>query len=84
MSQFIKQARTRLLILSSLLLLSVFLALPERAASACQECVSLSGGLCVGCMIVSEGHQSCEPDQSTCSCNVSAQSCGGKGPGGIQ
>jgi hypothetical protein len=84
MSSLFRQVRNRLFVLASLILLSIFFALPERAASACQECVQLTGGLCVGCMMVSEGHVSCQPDQSTCSCNVGPATCGGKGPGGLE
>jgi hypothetical protein len=79
MSNFPRQARTRLLILASLILLSVVFALPQRSASACYECVALTGGLCVGCdPNPTSGHASCTADQSTCSCNVSPAGCSGQ------
>jgi hypothetical protein len=74
MSNFPRQERTRLLILASLILLSVVFALPQRSASACFECVALTGGLCVGCdPNPTSGHASCTADQSTCSCQVKSR-----------
>lgn len=86
MSTFLREVRSRLVIFTVLVLLSIFFALPQRSASACFECVGLSGGLCVGCdPNVSQGHTSCEPDQSTCTCNVGPSGCGsGHGPGGLE
>ena len=86
MSIPLREVRSRLLILTVIVLLSIFFALPQRSASACFECVGLTGGLCVGCNPnVSEGHVGCEADQSTCTCNVSPAGCGGgKGPGGLE
>jgi hypothetical protein len=72
-----KSIRSRLFVLTSLILLSIFFAVPDKPASACQMCVQLTGGLCVGCMFVGEGNTTCVPDQSTCSCTVSG-SCGGR------
>jgi hypothetical protein len=43
---------------------------------ACQTCVPLTGGLCVGCLSgQARGFKDCEPDQSTCSCNVTPGDC---------
>lgn len=85
MLYLIKHLRTRFLILIVLALLSTYLVLPETAVSACYECVPLTGALCVGCdPNVTEGHRTCEADQSSCSCNVSPATCSGKGPGGFE
>jgi hypothetical protein len=76
MSIPLRQVRTRLFILFSLILLSVVFGLPQSSASACQECVPLSGGLCVGCdPNVSSGHKTCQPDQTSCTCQVSPGGC---------
>lgn len=61
--------RLRLLILTSLLIVTAYTAMPQRAASACIRCVSLTGGLCVGCESgVNNGGNYCWPVQENCSC----------------
>ncbi len=76
MSRFIGPIRLRLLILTSLIIVTAYTAMPQQAASACITCVPLTGGLCVGCdPNVSEGFKSCWPVQANCSCSVQG-SCG--------
>jgi hypothetical protein len=76
MSRFIGPIRLRLLILTSLIIVTAYTAMPQQAASACITCVPLSGGLCVGCdSNVTEGFNSCWPVQANCSCSVQG-SCG--------
>lgn len=76
MSRFIGPIRLRLLILTSLIIVTAYTAMPQQAASACITCVPLTGGLCVGCdPNVSEGFTSCWPVQENCSCSVQG-SCG--------
>ena len=71
MSRFIGPIRLRLLILTSLILMTAYTALPQQAANACITCVPLSGALCVGCdPNVTEGFSWCWPVQETCSCYV--------------
>lgn len=75
MCKLLRQVKLRLLILASLVFLSVYFAVPQRTASACERCVPLSGGLCVGCQQVPRGAEICVPDQETCSCSL-GESCG--------
>jgi hypothetical protein len=71
MSRLIGPIRVRLLILASLVIFTVFAAMPQQAASACITCVALTGGLCVGCdPNVSSGFNACWPTQEDCSCWV--------------
>jgi len=71
MSRFIGPIRLRLLILTSLVIVTTYTAMPQQAASACITCVPLTGGLCVGCdPNVSAGFSWCWPVQSNCSCSV--------------
>lgn len=44
--------------------------------AACEKCVPLSGGLCVGCMQDPYGYPSCTPNQDRCSCEVMPGQCG--------
>lgn len=63
--------RLRLLVLTSLIIVTAYTAMPHPAASACITCVPLTGGLCVGCdPNVSSGFNSCWPVQENCSCSV--------------
>ena len=76
MSHLIGPIRLRLLILTSLIIVTAYTVMPQQAASACITCVPLTGGLCVGCdSNVSEGFKSCWPVQENCSCSVQG-SCG--------
>lgn len=69
MSRFIGPIRLRLLILTSLLLVTAYTAMPQQAANACIKCVKLTGGLCVGCdPNVTTGYMWCWPVQETCDC----------------
>jgi hypothetical protein len=69
MSRLIGPIRLRLLILTSLILITAYTAMPQQAASACIKCVELTGGLCVGCdPDVIFGYKWCWPVQETCTC----------------
>ena len=71
MSRLVNPIRLRLLILTSLIIVTAYTAMPQQAASACITCVPLTGGLCVGCdPNVTEGFNWCWPVQETCSCHV--------------
>jgi len=71
MSRFIGPIRLRLLILTSLVIVTAYTAMPQQAASACITCVPLTGGLCVGCdSNVTSGFSWCWPVQANCSCSV--------------
>ncbi len=77
MSRLIGPIRLRLLILTSLIIVTTYTAMPQQAASACITCVPLTGGLCVGCdPNVTTGFKWCWPVQETCSCTA-WDSCGG-------
>ena len=71
MSRLVGPIRLRLLVLTSLILVTAYTAMPQQAASACITCVRLTGGLCVGCdPNVREGFSWCWPVQENCSCSV--------------
>lgn len=71
MSRLLGPIRLRLLILTSLILMTAYSAMPQQTASACITCVPLTGGLCVGCdPNVSSGFNWCWPVQENCSCHV--------------
>ena len=71
MSHLFSPLKLRLLVLASLILVTVYTAIPQQAASACITCVPLTGALCVGCdPTVTEGFNKCWPVQETCSCTV--------------
>ena len=71
MSRLLGPIRLRLLILTSLILITAYTAMPQQAASACITCVPLTGGLCVGCdPNVTVGFNSCWPIQEDCRCWV--------------
>ena len=71
MSRLAGPIRLRLLILTSLIVVTAYTVLPQQAASACITCVPLTGGLCVGCdPNVRSGFNSCWPVQENCSCSV--------------
>jgi len=79
MSRFIGPIRLRLLILASLVMFTTYTAMPQQTASACIECVRLTGGLCVGCdPNVTIGFNFCSPNQNDCSCSEWG-ACGGQG-----
>lgn len=69
MSRLIGPIRLRLLILTSLIIVTAYTVMPQQAASACIKCVPLTGGLCVGCdPNATSGGNFCWPVQETCSC----------------
>jgi len=71
MSRLLNPIRLRLLILTSLILVTTYTAMPQQTASACIDCVVLTGGLCVGCdPNVTTGVKWCWPVQETCSCEA--------------
>lgn len=71
MSRLKHAIRLRLLILTSLIIVTTYTAIPQQAASACINCVALTGGLCVGCdPNVTNGFNWCWPVQENCSCSV--------------
>ena len=71
MTRLKNSIRLRLLVLTSLIIVTAYTAMPQQAASACITCVPLTGGLCVGCdPNVSTGFNSCWPVQENCSCYV--------------
>ncbi len=49
MSRLIGPIRLRLLVLTSLIIVAAYTAMPQPVASACITCVPLTGGLSVGC-----------------------------------
>jgi len=76
-----KSLRVKILILAVLLGAMAHLSWSAPDTKACQKCVTLSGGLCVGCTSGNpNGHTGCTPDQSTCTCNVTPGDCTGGGP----
>lgn len=69
MSRLIGPIRLRLLILTSLIIVTAYTAMPQQTASACIKCVQLTGGLCVGCdPNATSGGNFCWPVQEDCSC----------------
>jgi len=71
MSRLVNPIRLRLLILTSLILLTTYTAMPQQPANACITCVGLTGGLCVGCdPNVTTGYKWCWPTQEDCSCEA--------------
>jgi hypothetical protein len=71
MSRLVNPVRLRLLILTSLIIVTAYTAMPQQAASACITCVQLTGGLCVGCdPNVTTGFKWCWPVQEDCSCEA--------------
>jgi hypothetical protein len=70
-------ARFRLLLLLLTLIVTIYFVPPQSSAATCAECVSLTGGLCVGCDPNQPVHATCVPNQTTCTCEV-----GGECPGG--
>lgn len=77
----VRSLRLKILVLMVLAGLTFHIAFNADSTEACTECVALTGGLCVGCdESATSGHDSCTPDQTTCSCTVSG-TCS-TGPGG--
>lgn len=79
MKKIFGNLKVKVLILVALLGLTFHLGWNVSKTKACQRCVTLTGGLCVGCQagytnIV--GYRDCEAIQETCSCNVSGSNCG--------
>jgi hypothetical protein len=71
MSRLRQPITLRLLILTSLIIATTYTAVPQQTASACINCVALTGGLCVGCdPNATNGFNSCWPVQENCSCYV--------------
>ncbi len=71
MSRLMNPIRLRLLVLTSLIIVTAYTAVPQQAASACIKCVDLTGGLCVGCdPNVTAGFKWCWPVQEDCSCSA--------------
>lgn len=70
-----KHVKVRILILISLIVLSLHLTTSQKTASACWECVQLTGGLCVGCDPNQGSHKYCWAMQECCCCAVSGESC---------
>ena len=69
MTRFIGPIRLRLLVLTSLIIMTAYTAMPQQAANACITCVVLTGGLCIGCdPNPTVGYKWCSPNQSDCSC----------------
>ena len=67
--------RLRLLLLLTILSVGIYFVPPQSSAGSCAECVQLTGGLCVGCDPNQPVHASCQPNQETCTCEVSPNSC---------
>ena len=94
MKNSVRYLKTKLAFLTFLILLVINFGAQPNAASACEECVFPTGGICVGCAeATTSGFVNCTPDQSTCSCTVSGGICvvcdggpcpkkPGSGPGG--
>lgn len=79
MKKLLKSLRFKVIALTMLLGLTFQIGWNANETEACVECVSLTGGLCVGCATTSTGHDSCTPSQDSCSCMVSG-TCKTDGP----
>lgn len=72
MKKIFGSLRWKVIILALLVGLTFQIGWNTENAAACEECVPLTGGLCVGCdPNATVGHVSCVPNQDTCSCEVS-------------
>jgi hypothetical protein len=70
MTKFIS-LKLKILILIALIGVTAHFGWPAGGVKACRNCVALQGGLCVGCTGGdAAGFKGCDPDQSTCSCNL--------------
>ena len=71
--------RIKTLVLILLVTVTVNFGWQTEATKACQKCVYPTSGLCVACapsyQPFGAGHNSCVPNQSTCSCMVSGGTC---------
>lgn len=79
MKKLFGSLRFKAVILTLLLGLTFQIGWNVNETEACVECVTLTGGLCVGCASASAGHDSCTPSQESCSCTVSG-TCKTDGP----
>lgn len=79
MKKIFGSLRIKALILAVLLGLTFQAGWNVNETEACVECVTLTGGLCVGCATSSSGHSDCTPYQESCSCMVSG-TCRTDGP----
>lgn len=69
MSRFKSSIRLRLLVLTSLIIVTTYTAIPQQAATACIVCVELTGGLCIGCdPNPTTGFKWCAVNQDACQC----------------
>jgi len=67
--------KIKIFVLAVLVGLTFQLGWNINETKACEKCVELTGGLCVGCMEDASGSPSCMPMQETCSCNIAPGSC---------
>lgn len=61
-------------------LIAVYMTMPLMVASAgtCWKCISMTGPNCVACedgYTQTTGYRNCEPNQSTCTCEVTPGEC---------
>lgn len=75
MRKILGSLKLRVLVLAVLIGLTFQLGWSSGNTKACERCVALSGGLCVGCQSSSSGSPSCTAIQETCSCNVTPGTC---------
>ncbi len=76
MKKILKSLKLRVMLLAMLIGITLQLGLSTDSLSAsCENCVVLSGGLCVGCVESPGGFPSCIPIQETCSCHVTPGTC---------
>jgi hypothetical protein len=75
MKKVIGSLRLKVLILAVLVGLTFQMSWSGNEIEACERCVPLTGGLCVGCADDPSGSPRCTPIQESCDCSVSAGSC---------
>ncbi len=71
MNKIFGSLRLKVLILLVLVGLTSQMGWNVKGTEACQECVKLTGGLCVGCMSGSGTHSQCTALQESCTCVTS-------------
>ena len=75
MKKMIGNLKVRVFVLAILVGLTFQLGWSSGITKACERCVALSGGLCVGCQQSETGSPSCTALQESCSCNVTPGNC---------
>ena len=75
MKKILGSLRLKVLILAVLVGLTFQMSWSVNETEACERCVALSGGLCVGCQSSQSGSPYCTALQESCSCNVTPGNC---------